>query len=317
MHQPGKEGVTGMPSLPLKRVLTKGQLYATSRSWGWLSRRLHRHRGQENCEVPSGRTFSVDHREEFVCAAQHAQWKALNVQTRTGNTAYSGLIYPIEHHQWMALMVSVNAPLPDTDEAFLEHARNLPVSSVYDAIKDATPISPIYRYQRTANQMRRYENLERLPDGFILIGDAVCAFNPVFGQGMSVSAMEAIMLDKELRTQSDVAGFSLRFQKEAAKLIAGPWQLATSEDARNLKEGEKVSLATQMFKVYMDHLFTLLATDPKVGKAFFDVFHLLKPPTSLFAPAVAVKVLRHMLTTRPPAKSPAPQPESVAEKHPV
>ena len=58
----------------------------------------------------------------------------------------------------------------------------------------------------------------------------------------------------------------------------------------------------------MDHLFVLLATDPQVGRAFFDVFHLLKPPTSLFAPPVAVKVLWNMLTKRTPAKSPAQQP---------
>ncbi|MEP7293938.1 MAG: hypothetical protein ABI835_19280, partial [Chloroflexota bacterium] len=144
-----------------------------------------------------------------------------------------------------------------------------------------------------------------------------CAFNPVFGQGMSVSAMEAILLDQQLRAQNDSQGFALRFQQQVASHIAGPWQLATSEDARNLKQGEKLGFATQMFKVYMDHLFVLLGSDPQVGKAFFAVFHLLKPPTSLFAPAIAVKVLRHLLTTRLPAKSQTTQSETVAEKQSV
>ena len=244
-----------------------------------------------------------------------AQWKAISIQSREGNTGRSGWIYPIEHDQWIALMVSVNVPLPDSDDAFLEFARTLPEPNIYDALKDAAPISPLYRYQRTANQLRYYGALNRLPDGLILIGDAVCAFNPVFGQGMSVSAMEAMLLDQQLRAQSDTAGFALRFQQQVGKLIAGPWQLATSEDARNLKEGEKIGLGTQLFKTYMDHLFTLLATDPQVGKAFFDVFHLLKPPTSLFAPAVAVKVLGHMIMKRKSAPSAAPQP--VAEKQSI
>ena len=88
---------------------------------------------------------------------------------------------------------------PATLTRFLEFARNLPVPDIYEAVKDAEPISPVYRYQRTANQLRHYAPLQRLPEAFILIGDAVCAFNPVFGQGMSVSAMEALLLDQELR----------------------------------------------------------------------------------------------------------------------
>ncbi|MEO8394980.1 MAG: FAD-dependent monooxygenase, partial [Chloroflexota bacterium] len=127
-----------------------------------------------------------------------AQWKAISIQSRAGNTGRSGWIYPIEHNQWIALMVSVNVPLPDTDEAFLEFAHTLPEPNIYDALKDATPVSPLFRYQRTANQLRRYGALERMPDGLILIGDSVCAFNPVFGQGMSVSAMEAMLLDQQL-----------------------------------------------------------------------------------------------------------------------
>jgi 2-polyprenyl-6-methoxyphenol hydroxylase-like FAD-dependent oxidoreductase len=250
----------------------------------------------------------------------HGNWKTILVQQRMGIVSHSSMVYPIENGQWMALMATTNAPPPDTDEAFLEHARSLPIPDVYDALKDAKPISPIYRYQRTANQFRHYETLERLPDGLILIGDAVCAFNPVFGQGMTVSAMEALLLDKQLRAKSDTPGFALRFQKQVGKLIAGPWQLATSEDARNRKKGEKISVITRLFKVYMDHLLVLQSTDLMIGKAFLDVFHLIKTPSSLFAPAVALKVVRHMLTTPLPPKTPTPQaplPEPVEEKESV
>jgi 2-polyprenyl-6-methoxyphenol hydroxylase-like FAD-dependent oxidoreductase len=241
-----------------------------------------------------------------------APWKSLTVQSRNGNVSRTGLIYPIEHNQWLALMVGVNVPLPDTDEAYLEFARTLPVSDVYDAIKDAQPVTPIYRYQRTANQLRRYGSLERMPESFILIGDAVCAFNPVFGQGMSVSAMEAMLLDKELRRHQD-AGFALRFQKKVARLIAAPWQLATSEDARNLKAGESVSFGTRLLTVYMGHLLAMVGSDPQVGRAFFDVMHLLRHPVTLFAPRVAVKILRSMLTTREPLKPRTAPPQPVAE----
>ena len=235
-----------------------------------------------------------------------ARWKSLLIQSRNGNTARSGLIYPIENGQWMALLVGVNVELPADDESYLEFARNLPQPDFYDAIKDAEALSPVYRYQRTANQRRHYEALERLPESFILMGDAVCAFNPVFGQGMSVSGMEAVMLDEELKREED-AGFAQRFQKRVGKIIAAPWQLATSEDARNLKPGETVNLGTRLLRFYMDHLLGMVSTDPQVGRAFFDVMHLVKPPTVLFSPGVALKVFGSMLTNRHPLMPPASQ----------
>jgi flavin-dependent dehydrogenase len=234
-------------------------------------------------------------------------WKSLLVQSRNGNVAKSGLIYPIENGQWTTVMVATNSDLPADDSAYLEFARSLPVSNVYDAIKDATPLTPIYRYQRTANQRRYYAALTRMPEAFVLVGDAVCAFNPVFGQGMSVSAMEALRLGEELKRNSD-AGLAGRFQKGIEKIITPAWQLATSEDARNLKAGESVGLGVRLLKVYMDHLLGMVATDHQIGRAFFAVMHLLKPPTTLFAPAVAVKIFRSMLRTREPLK---PKPDVV------
>ena len=247
---------------------------------------------------------------------QNLPWKSMLVNSRDGNTARSGLIYPIEHGQFIALMVGVHVDLPGEPDAYLDFARNLPVPDVYDAIKEAEPLSPIYRYQRTANQMRRYSDLARMPEAFVLMGDAVCAFNPVFGQGMSVSAMEALLLDQELKRQQD-AGFAERFQKAVGKLIAAPWQLATSEDARNAEAGQKIGFGTQLLKTYTDHVLAMVGTDPQIGRAFFDVMHLLKPPTTLFAPAVALKVLRSMLTTREPLKPKGAQPQPRPAAEPV
>jgi 2-polyprenyl-6-methoxyphenol hydroxylase-like FAD-dependent oxidoreductase len=230
-------------------------------------------------------------------------WKALLVQSRNGNVAKSGLIYPIENGRWMIVMVSTNTDLPSDDEAYLDFARSLPVPNVYDAIKDAAPLTPIYRYQRTANQRRYYGALAKMPEQFVVMGDAVCAFNPVFGQGMSVSAMEAVRLGEALKHGDDARdGFSTRFQKDIENIISPAWQLATSEDARNLKAGESVGLGTRLLKLYMDHLLGMVATDHQIGRAFFDVMHLLKPPVTLFAPAVARKIFRSMLTTREPLK---------------
>ena len=99
---------------------------------------------------------------------------------------------------------------PPTDEAgFLEFSRSLITPALYEAIKDAEPISPIYGYQRTANQLRHYERLARWPENFVALGDAACAFNPIYGQGMSVAAMGALALDEFLRAEErEAAGMT-------------------------------------------------------------------------------------------------------------
>jgi hypothetical protein len=124
---------------------------------------------------------------------------------------------------------------------------------------------------------------------------------------MTVSAMEALLLDGHLR-QPDAPGFSMRFQQAVAKLIASPWQLATSEDARNQKADEPVSLRTRFLRAYLDHLLGMVGTNPTVGRAFLDVQHLLQPPTVLFQPRVSAYVFRSMLTTRHPLQPPENKP---------
>ena len=98
---------------------------------------------------------------------------------------------------------SVRGDHPPSDElGFLEFARSLPVSIIYDAIRAAEPSTPIKTHRATQNRLRRYERAKALPENFLLLGDAVCAFNPVYGQGMTTAALGAMTLQKCLREQN-------------------------------------------------------------------------------------------------------------------
>lgn len=105
-----------------------------------------------------------------------------------------GYIAQIENHEWIVTLGGYGRDFPPLeDKGFLEFARGLPSPKFYQAIQDAKPVSPIYAHRATANRLRHYEKA-RLPQGFVALGDAVCALCPVYGQGMTVSALSVLVL---------------------------------------------------------------------------------------------------------------------------
>jgi 2-polyprenyl-6-methoxyphenol hydroxylase-like FAD-dependent oxidoreductase len=141
--------------------------------------------------------------------------------------------------------------------------------------------------------VRHYEQLTRLPDGFVMLGDAVCAFNPVYGQGMSVAAMGVFELDAWLKQNVS----ALDFQKRLAKQNHTPWLLATGDDVRSLGIAGN-DPATRFQHTYVDRVFEAASHNAEVYKRFSLVTHMMRSPASLFAPRVAMAALREALTRR-------------------
>ena len=118
---------------------------------------------------------------------------------------------------------------PPTDpEGFVEFARSLPVPDVYEAVKDAEATSDPVSFGFPASIRRHYERLARFPGGLLLLGDAVCSFNPVYGQGMTVASMQAMALRDHLRRHRSPE--PLVYLAELARVVDFPWQTSTSGD---------------------------------------------------------------------------------------
>jgi 2-polyprenyl-6-methoxyphenol hydroxylase-like FAD-dependent oxidoreductase len=131
----------------------------------------------------------------------------------------------------------------------------------------------------------------------VALGDSVCAFNPVYGQGMSVAAAGASALDRHLRARrrhdGDLTGLARRFQRGLARINAAPWLMATGEDFRvPATVGGAPGRATRFMHRYMDRVLLVATEDRSVRRVLLEVFHLLKPPSALFQPRVVVQVLR-------------------------
>lgn len=229
-------------------------------------------------------------------------WQGALVTAKAPGTR-SGGMFAIERNRWIVTLAGIGRDYPPTDEAgFLDFARSLRNPIIYEAILDAKAISPLIAYHRTENSWHHYEKLSRLPSGFVIIGDAVCAFNPVYGQGMTTAALGALTLDESLSKQlsrhadGNLVGLSQSFQKQLSKIIAVPWLMATGEDFRwHTTVGGRPNWITQLMQYYLDQVLLLAAQSPDIHKLFLEVMHLLKPPSVFFHLSVLRQVLQRII----------------------
>ncbi len=236
----------------------------------------------------------------------HRDWKFLLVFPRSPKDHRAGLLLREEGDTWVATLAGLGRDYPPTDETgFLQFARSLMTPLFYEAIQDAEPLTPIYGYQQTSNRWRHYEKFSRWPERFVIVGDAVCAFNPVYAQGMTVSAMSAELLDEMLRAQrkrdpnGDLTGFAKRFQQRLAKVNQTPWLLATGADWFYPEtEGTKPTRLDRLMQRYVIQVLRAMPQSADVGLTWVEVQHLLTPPAALFRPGIVAQVLRQTLSPR-------------------
>jgi 2-polyprenyl-6-methoxyphenol hydroxylase-like FAD-dependent oxidoreductase len=183
---------------------------------------------------------------------------------------------------------------------------------MYEALKEAEPVTAPYGYRRAENRMRYYEKLPRYLENFLVAGDAVYAFNPVYGQGMTVAAMGSLALAESLQAQlrhhphGDLTGLARRYQQKLAQTIADPWQMATGQDIRwpGTEGGLQPDRITRLIQRYLDRVLRTMPHNPVVAEAFYHVQNMLKPPTSLLHPRIVWQVLR----PQPPSPTPVVMP---------
>lgn len=237
--------------------------------------------------------------EKPVWAEQSAAPLAIAVQPRPkeGNYRGGGLL-EVEGGRWVVTLLGANADYPPTAEAeFMDFARSLPTPAIYNLIKDAKPISAIVGYRRLENRQRHYERMARRPENFIVMGDAACALNPIYGQGMTKAAMEAEVLGQMMQAyRADwLAGFAAAFQKRIAAIARDAWMMAAAEDLRYPNVEGTADFMTRFSQRYMDLVARAMPYDNAVTVSFFESMTLLRSPAAMMRPAILLRVLRHNL----------------------
>src|SRR5246500_4017561 len=146
------------------------------------------------------------------------------------------------------------------------------------------PVGEGTRHRFPCSQWRRYDKMRRFPAGLLVTGDAICSFNPIYGQGMTVAALEALALRDCLSLGTDE--LSRRFFHAAAKPIRQAWQLAAGGDLALPEIDGAQSLTTRLFNRYVDRIMTAAEYDTAADDQFNRVTALLDPATRLLRPGM-------------------------------
>ena len=269
---------------------------------------------------PAPRTSEVDLRITYAsrlyrapASAQAEDWRAMLVYPQAPDEFRGGALYFQEGNRWIVTMASYRGEAPPTDgQSFIDFAKTLPSKEIHRLIIDAEPVSEVATYRYRGAKRRHYEDLPTRPKGIVFVGDSVCSFNPVFGQGMTAAALQAEALGKHLDRYglSDVeAPFSLA----VAQICDTPWLLSTTMDFRYPHAGGHRPVWLPVLDRYLKKFFSVTARDYGSLLDFMRVLHMISPPRVLARPRNLAVVVRHGLR-RPPTPPSARPPLSAYSK---
>ncbi len=213
----------------------------------------------------------------------------------TSQCQRSGIVLAQEDDRYVVSVVGLNGDRPPLELAdFRAYARSLASPVIADIVDHLRPLDDGARYRFPASRRRRYERVDRFPDGLVVTGDALCAFDPVYGQGMSAAAMEAVELGRCLTDgRSDLAR---RFHEAAARVIDNPWTIAVGVAPDS--DG-KVPIAARVANQYLVRYLRAATVDPQLALGFLRVNHLTAAPASLMRPRRLLAVAASTVRTTP------------------
>ncbi len=194
-----------------------------------------------------------------------------------------------ENDTWVAgvgAMAGVEPPSSRAD--MIAFAAGFAPPHALAALQVAEPLGEVAQYRVPSNRWRRYDKMRRTPKGLIVFGDAVCSLNPIYGQGMTVAALDAVVLRECLaRGERDLPR---RFFRATAKKIRVAWQTAVGSDLALPEVVGRRPLSMRITNAYLDWALRAAETDPIVTLQFTRVTGMVDSPFRLFHPSFIYRV---------------------------
>ena len=205
----------------------------------------------------------------------------------------------IEDGKWLvSLHTRFEKRLPATQEEMIEFASEIETPDTADFLKEAKVLTPIRSYRKLEATWRRFDREANLPDGFLLVGDSVASFNPIFGQGMSTAWLEAVALENLLSQRAvnrrGLDGLATDFFPEAARISKEAWNGSTLVNSAYPEVTGDMRPGTKQAVIYLRALRTLLADDPELHADYIGVSQMTTPGAVLMRPDRMQRVMAAM-----------------------
>ncbi|MFI0141831.1 FAD-dependent oxidoreductase [Streptomyces luteogriseus] len=221
-------------------------------------------------------------------------WPIIGVQADPSlpRPANAGGILPIEGDRWHVSLMGAPGAHPTSDpSAFEAYARTLRHPIMADLLKHAEPVTDVRVTHSTANRRYYYERITPWPEGLVVLGDSVAAFNPLYGHGMSVAAQGAVALRNSLSTGL-ASHTARRAQHAIGKAVDTAWALAVGTDIHfPTTTGKPPNHADRLLHRYVSRLSRTATGSFRAATALTDVLALQAPPTSLVKPSTLLTAL--------------------------
>ncbi|MGG3663519.1 glutamate synthase, partial [Bacillus gobiensis] len=222
---------------------------------------------------------------------EHPEWQSLLISPSFPDNSYGAFIQTLEENRFLVTFSGyANVHAPQTNEEFISYAKKLPVPDVLQFLEGAEPFSEIKIHRVPYQVRRRFDLAKNIPE--VIIGDAHCRFDPLFGQGMSVAAVQALELKSSLlQTKRADKGFTQRFHKKISKIIDVPWEMATTEALRHPEVKGARTFVRPYKQWYSKRVYELSASEPEIYIRLVRVMNLIRSPLHLFHPKVLFPIL--------------------------
>ncbi|GAA5061572.1 FAD-dependent oxidoreductase [Nocardia callitridis] len=237
----------------------------------------------------------------------------------TGPNGRGGGAVLVEGGRWQVTLAGMLGDHPPTDkDGFAAFAETISSRDIHEIISTATPLGAAVPHRFRSPVWRRFDRLPTVPQGFLAIGDALCHFNPLYAQGMTVAAQQTLVLRSCLRA-GDTGDLPERFYSAVAPVIDVAWRLSTGSDLANPAVVGPRDLRTRLTNRYVARAQRAAHYHPSVARAFLRVANLVDPPAALLAPSTAWRILMRGSTSAVVSTGDVSGPAavSVAAAHPT
>ncbi len=197
-------------------------------------------------------------------------------------------LFGYENNTWMFTVFGMVGCEPPSEPAeMIGFVEGLVPAHVLAAIDAAEPLTGVCRFRYPESRWRRYDKMRRFPAGLLVLGDAICSFNPVYGQGMTVAALQAQALRQCLDRGAN--GLARRYFRAAAKPIGVAWRFAVGGDLKLPEVEGPRPLSLRLANRYVDRLQTAAESDVAAAEQFTKVMAFIDPPTRLLHPKMMIR----------------------------